>query len=106
MSRSAAQGQRVIVKVGLAAVVVAMAAMSARTVDLRQLYNEMYPVSTLKRDALSLCHESDPTFVRAVEEDRAACYNGMPHAIASSTVALPVPTTARRAAFWQLAKLH
>jgi hypothetical protein len=69
-------------KAGLIGAVAIAAVVSGRSVDLRSLYNQMYPVNTLKRDALNLCHESDPTFVRAWSEDRVACYSGMPHAIA------------------------
>jgi hypothetical protein len=47
-------------------------------IDLRQLYNEMYPVNGLRRDVLSLCHEVQPTFVRAIEADRVGCYDSMP----------------------------
>ena len=71
-----------IAKAGFAAVVVMTAIVSGRSVDLRGLYDQMYPVSTLKRDALDLCHESDPSFIRAVHGDREACYSAMPHAIA------------------------
>jgi len=69
-------------KAGLVAVIVVSAVASGRQVDMRGLYDQMYPVSTLRRDALNLCHESDPTFIRASHTDRQACYTGMPHAIA------------------------
>ena len=69
-------------KAGLVAGVVVAAVVSGRSIDMRTLYDQMYPVSTLKRDALYLCHENDPTFVRAWRDDRVACYSGMPHAIA------------------------
>jgi hypothetical protein len=69
-------------KAGLVIAVAVAAVASGRSIDMRGLYDQMYPVSTLKRDALDLCHESDPTFVRAWRGDRVACYSGMPHAIA------------------------
>lgn len=69
-------------KAGIVAAVAVAAVVSGRSIDMRSLYDQMYPVSTLKRDALNLCHESDPTFVRAWRDDRVACYSGMPHAIA------------------------
>jgi hypothetical protein len=64
---------------------VAIAAVSivigAHSLNPRELYNEMYPVETLKRDTFRICNESDPTFIRAVKEDREACYDSMPNAI-------------------------
>ncbi|HEX3882577.1 MAG TPA: hypothetical protein VHW66_07965 [Stellaceae bacterium] len=69
-------------KAGLVAAIAIAAVTSGRHVDLRGLYDQMYPVSTLKRDALYLCHESDLTFVRASGRDRSSCYSNMPHAIA------------------------
>jgi hypothetical protein len=69
-------------KAGLVAAIAVAAVVSGRSADLRSLYDQMYPVSTLKRDVLNLCHENDPTFVRAWREDRVACYSGMPNAIA------------------------
>ena len=69
-------------KAGLVAAIAITAIVSGRHVDMRGLYDQMYPVSTLKRDALYLCHESDPTFVRASGKDRSSCYSNMPHAIA------------------------
>lgn len=69
-------------KAGLAFALMITGVASVHTVDLRQLYNQMYPVSTLKRDTLNLCHEADPAFIRAIKEDRQACYRSMPHAIA------------------------
>jgi hypothetical protein len=69
-------------KAGLVAAIAIAAVVSGRSIDMRSLYDQMYPVSTLKRDALYLCHESDQTFVRAWRRDRVACYSGMPHAIA------------------------
>lgn len=69
-------------KATFVAVIAIAAVASGRSIDMRGLYDQMYPVSTLKRDALDLCHESDQTFVRAWRSDRVACYSGMPHAIA------------------------
>jgi hypothetical protein len=69
-------------KAGLVAAIAIAAVASGRSIDMRGLYDQMYPVSTLKRDALDLCHDSDPTFVRAWRGDRVSCYSGMPHAIA------------------------
>jgi hypothetical protein len=53
----------------------------AHSLNPRELYNEMYPVETLKRDTFRLCHQVDPTFIRAVKVDREACYDSMPNAI-------------------------
>ena len=69
-------------KAGLAAVALISLVAAGRSVDLRQLYDEMYPVNTLKRDAFNLCQQSDPTFIRALEDDRENCYDRMPHSIA------------------------
>lgn len=69
-------------KAGLIAAIGVAAVVSGRSIDLRSLYDQMYPVSTLKRDVLYLCHEHDPTFIRAWRSDRVACYSGMPQAIA------------------------
>jgi hypothetical protein len=64
------------------AVAVVSAVIGAHSLNPRELYNEMYPVETIKRDAFHICGESDPTFVRAVGADRTACFDSMPHAIA------------------------
>ena len=69
-------------KVGIAAAAVISAAIGAATIDPRELYNEMYPVEAVKRDAFHICHESDRTFIRAVKMDREACFDSMPHMIA------------------------
>jgi hypothetical protein len=63
-------------------IAVVSAVVGAHSLNPRELYNQMYPVETLKRDAFHICDESDPTFVRAVGADREACYNSMPHLIA------------------------
>lgn len=63
------------------AIAVVSALMGAHSLNPRELYNEMYPVETLRRDTFRICHQVDPTFVRAVKDDREACYDSMPHAI-------------------------
>ena len=68
-------------KAGFVAIAVISAGVGAHSLNPRELYNEMYPVETLKRDAFHLCNEADPTFVRAVKVDREACYDSMPHTI-------------------------
>lgn len=67
-----------LVKASILATVAVCAVVSLSQIDYRQLYNEMYPVNGLRRDVLNLCHEAQPTFVRAVEADRIGCYDGMP----------------------------
>ena len=67
-----------LVKASLAASALVCAAVMLSSVDFRQLYNEMYPVNGLRRDVLNLCHEAEPTFVRAIEADRIGCYDNMP----------------------------
>lgn len=82
-------------KAGLVAAIAVAAVVSGRSIDMRGLYDQMYPVSTIKRDTLDLCHESDPTFVRAWRADRVACYSGMPHSIAMALgLAHPASTLA------------
>lgn len=66
-------------KAALAAGIAVAAVVAGRTIDLRQLYDQMYPVDTLRRDAFSLCQQSDRTFIRALEDDRESCYRRMPH---------------------------
>ena len=68
-------------KVGFVAVAVIAAVVGARSLNPRELYNEMYPVDTLKRDAFHICNDANPTFIRAVKVDRDACFNSMPHSI-------------------------
>jgi len=63
------------------AIALVSAGIGAHSLNPRELYNEMYPVETLKRDAFHICNDADPTFVRAVKVDREACYDSMPHAI-------------------------
>jgi hypothetical protein len=67
-----------LVKTGIAAVVLIAAAVGLSRVDFRELYDQMYPVNGLKRDVLVLCHQARPTFIRAIEADRVGCYDSMP----------------------------
>src|SRR5712691_5856664 len=67
-----------LVKASILATVLICAVVSLSRVDFRELYNEMYPVNGLRRDVLNLCHQTEPTFVRAIEADRVGCYDGMP----------------------------
>jgi hypothetical protein len=53
----------------------------AHSLNPRELYNEMYPVETLKRDAFGICHAANPSFIRAFKDDRETCYDSMPNAI-------------------------
>src|SRR5580704_13898572 len=69
-------------KASFAAIAVTAVALAATSVNPRELYNEMYPVETLKRDAFHICRDADPTFIRAVKVDREACFDSMPHMIA------------------------
>jgi hypothetical protein len=68
-------------RAGFVAIAVISAGVGAHTINPRELYNEMYPVETLKRDTFNICHDADPTFVRAVKVDREACFDSMPNAI-------------------------
>jgi hypothetical protein len=70
-----------IAKAGAVAAAIIVTVVGGRAIDLRGLYDQMYPVSTLKRDVLNLCVQSDPAFIRALSEQREACYFRMPHAI-------------------------
>jgi hypothetical protein len=67
-----------LVKLGIVAATLFVAAVALASVNLREVYNEMYPVNGLRRDVLGLCHAAQPTFVRAVRYDRENCYDGMP----------------------------
>jgi hypothetical protein len=69
-------------KVSLAAIAVVAAAVGASSVNPRELYNEMYPVEAMKRDAFHICRDANPAFIRAVKGDREACFDSMPHLIA------------------------
>jgi hypothetical protein len=75
------RGSWMLGKVGFVAIVLVSAGVATHPLNPRELYNEMYPVETLKRDAFHICNDADPTFVRAVKVDREACYDSMPHAI-------------------------
>jgi hypothetical protein len=68
-------------RAGFIAVAVVSVVIGAHSLNPRELYNEMYPVETLKRDTFRICHAADPTFIRAVKVDREACYDSMPNAI-------------------------
>jgi len=85
-----------LVKSSVAAVLVIAAVAGLSRVDYRELYDEMYPVNGLRRDVLNLCHDAKPTFVRALQSDRIACYDGMPEPVA--TAIEWVRTSARLAA--------
>jgi hypothetical protein len=69
-------------RAGFAALAVLVAGIGASSLNPRELYNEMYPVEAMKRDAFHICHATDPTFVRAVRGDREACFDAMPNVIA------------------------
>jgi hypothetical protein len=71
-----------IAKAGLVVAAIMLTVVGGRAIDLRGLYDQMYPISTLKRDVLNLCVESDPAFIRAMSDEREACYFRMPHTIA------------------------
>jgi hypothetical protein len=68
-------------KTGFVAIAVVSALFGAHSLNPRELYNEMYPVETLKRDTFRICNAVDPAFVRAFKVDREACYDKMPNAI-------------------------
>lgn len=69
-------------RTGFIAVALVSAAIGAHSLNLRDLYHEMYPLEPVKQDAFRICDDSDPTFVRAVGTEREACYNKMPHVMA------------------------
>src|SRR5258708_3923605 len=68
-------------RTGFVAIAVVSALFGAHSLNPRELYNEMYPVETLKRDTFRICNAVDPAFVRAFKVDREACYDKMPNAI-------------------------
>jgi hypothetical protein len=68
-----------LLRIGFVVLALLPVAIGARSLDVRELYNEMYPLEPVKREAFKICDEADPTFVRAVKFDREACYNSMPH---------------------------
>ena len=68
-------------KRGFIAIAVVSAFMGAHSLNPRELYNEMYPVETLKRDAFGICHAANPSFIRAFKDDRETCFDSMPNAI-------------------------
>src|SRR5438128_2190210 len=67
-----------LVKASIFVTVLICGLVSLSRVDFRELYNEMYPVNGLRRGVLTLCHQAEPTFIRAIEADRVGCYDGMP----------------------------
>ena len=67
-----------LVKASIFATVLVCAVVGLSRVDFRELYNGMYPVNGLRRGVLNLCHQAEPTFVRAVESNRIGCYDSMP----------------------------
>jgi len=70
-------------KAGLATIAVIIGVIGAGfALNPRELYNQMYPVEALKRDAFHICHNTNPSFVRALEVDREGCFDSMPQAIA------------------------
>jgi hypothetical protein len=68
-------------KAGLVVAAVVSAAIGVHSFSPRQLYNEMYPVETLKRDVFNICRDADSTFIRAARTDRERCYDSMPRLI-------------------------
>jgi hypothetical protein len=76
-------------KIGVLALATLPVFGATHTADMRELYNEMYPVNAMTRDAFNLCHESDATFVRALHFDRERCLDHMPHAIALAIGRIP-----------------
>src|SRR5579862_9455366 len=81
MRQSTSWSSPMLGRAGFVAIAVLSAGVGAHSLNPRELYNEMYPVETLKRDAFHICRDADPTFVRAVKVDREACYDSMPNAI-------------------------
>jgi hypothetical protein len=71
------------------AIVLIFAAIGAHSLNLRELYQEMYPLEPVKHDAFNICGQADPTFVRAVGADREACYDSMPHEMAVAMGRIP-----------------
>jgi hypothetical protein len=67
-----------LVKASILAAALISAGASLSSLDFREIYDGMYPVNGLRRDVLNLCHEVEPTFVRAVSSDREGCYDSMP----------------------------
>src|SRR5712692_11816985 len=67
-----------LVKASIVATALISAVVSLSSIDFRELYDGMYPVNGLRRDVLGLCHQAEPTFVRAVRSSRDNCYDSMP----------------------------
>jgi hypothetical protein len=78
----ALQNLGVLGRISFGAVALISAGIGVHSVNLRELYHEMYPLEVVKREAFHICNETNPTFVRAVGADREACYNSMPHIMA------------------------
>ena len=68
-------------RTGFIVIAAVSAFLGAHSLNPRELYNEMYPVETLKRDAFGICHAANPSFIRAFKDDRETCYDSMPNAI-------------------------
>jgi hypothetical protein len=85
-----------LLKSSIAAVFVIAAVAGLSRVDYRELYDEMYPVNGLRRNVLTMCQDFKPTFIRALETDRVACYDSMPEPVERAIGW--VRTTARLAA--------
>lgn len=69
-------------RIGLVTIALVSAAIGAYSLDLSELFREMYPLEPVKQDAFRICDDTDPTFVRAIGSEREACYNRMPHVMA------------------------
>jgi hypothetical protein len=48
--------------------------------DVASFYHGGYPPDSMKREALRMCQESNPSFVRFLASDREACYSRMKNA--------------------------
>jgi hypothetical protein len=82
-------------KIAFVAIALFSATVGAHSLNLRELYHEMYPPEPAKQDAFHICSEADPAFIRAFGSHREACYNSMPHmmAVAMGRVPVPAPLT-------------
>ena len=81
-AHSKRHGSQMFAKLGFAAVALLTVVTTARSVDLHKTYDEMYPANGLKREVFTLCHDTDPLFIRAVKADREACFERIPSNIA------------------------
>lgn len=90
-----------LVRASVAAAAMLFTGMTLYSVNLRQTYDEMYPADGLKREAFSICHQTDQTFIRAIRSDRIGCYDRMPNSFAlaigwvrrGAGLAAPPPTS-------------